>query len=81
MKSILKGLSIFAIILAVLAAPIMVIAGEVKIALDSPEDLEKSGTFVWAKAFSDHLKSRGMTVKLYPRDALGGEEEKLDQGQ
>lgn len=54
-------------------------AGDIKIALDSPEDLEKSGTYVWAKAFGDHLKAKGMKTKYYPQDALGGEEEKLDQ--
>jgi TRAP-type C4-dicarboxylate transport system substrate-binding protein len=54
-------------------------AAEVKIALDSPPDLEKSGTYVWAKAFGDHLKANGMAVKEFPRDALGAEEEKLDQ--
>jgi len=54
-------------------------AAEVKIALDSPPDLEKSGTYVWAKTFGDHLKANGMAVKEFPRDALGAEEEKLDQ--
>src|SRR5512143_1771387 len=54
-------------------------AAEVKIALDSPPDLEKSGTYVWAKAFADHLRANGMAVKEFPRDALGAEEEKLDQ--
>ena len=63
---------------------VMVLAGvcpaaEVKIALDSPPDLEKSGTYVWAKAFGDYLKANGMAVKEFPRDALGAEEEKLDQ--
>ena len=54
-------------------------AAEVKIALDSPPDLEKSGTYVWAKSFGDHLMANGMAVKEFPRDALGAEEEKLDQ--
>jgi TRAP-type C4-dicarboxylate transport system substrate-binding protein len=54
-------------------------AAEVKIALDSPPDLEKSGTYVWAKTFGDHLKANGMAAKEFPRDALGAEEEKLDQ--
>jgi len=54
-------------------------AAEVKIALDSPPDPAKSGTYVWAKAFGDHLKANGMAVKEFPQDALGAEEEKLDQ--
>jgi len=54
-------------------------AAEIKIALDSPPDMEKSGTYVWAKTFGDHLKANGMAVKEFPRDALGAEEERLDQ--
>jgi TRAP-type transport system periplasmic protein len=54
-------------------------AAEVKIALDSPPDLAKSGTYVWAKTFGDHLKANGIAVKEFPQDALGAEEEKLDQ--
>jgi TRAP-type transport system periplasmic protein len=54
-------------------------AGEIKIALDSPQDLETSGTYVWSHAFSEHLNSKGMKTRFFQRDALGGEEEKLDQ--
>ncbi len=54
-------------------------AGEVKIALDCPEDLDKCGSYVWSYHFSEYLKANKMEVKLYPRDALGNEEEKLDQ--
>lgn len=54
-------------------------AAVIKIALDSPPDLENSGTYVWAKTFGDQLKTNGLTVKEFPRDALGAEEEKLDQ--
>jgi len=54
-------------------------AAEIKIALDSPPDLEKSGTYVWAKTFGDHLTANGLKAKEFPRDALGAEEEKLDQ--
>ncbi len=54
-------------------------AGEVKIALDSPPDLEKSGTYVWARAFADHLASKQVAVKEYAVNALGNEAERLDQ--
>jgi TRAP-type C4-dicarboxylate transport system substrate-binding protein len=54
-------------------------AGEVKIALDSPPDLEKSGTYVWARAFADHLASKQVPVKEYAVNALGNEAERLDQ--
>jgi TRAP-type C4-dicarboxylate transport system substrate-binding protein len=53
--------------------------GEIKLALDCPPDPEKCGTYLWSKTFADYLESQGMKVKLYPRDALGGEAEKLDQ--
>ena len=54
-------------------------AGEIKLALDCPPDAEKCGTYLWSKTFSDYLESQGMKVKLYPKDALGAEAEKLDQ--
>jgi len=34
-------------------------AGEVKIALDCPPDLEKCGTYLWSHAFGNHLKASG----------------------
>ena len=40
---------------------------------------DQCGTYYWSKTFSDFLESKGQKVKLYPRDALGGEAEKLDQ--
>jgi TRAP-type C4-dicarboxylate transport system substrate-binding protein len=54
-------------------------AEEIKLALDCPPDAEKCGTYLWSKTFSEYLESQGMKVKLYPKDALGAEAEKLDQ--
>jgi TRAP-type C4-dicarboxylate transport system substrate-binding protein len=54
-------------------------AGEIKIALDCPPDVDKCGTYVFSKAFSDYLIASGLQVKLYPDQALGNEDEKLDQ--
>jgi len=54
-------------------------AGEIKLALDCPPDADKCGTYVWSKAFADHLRANGMEVKEYPAGALGTEDEKLDQ--
>ena len=54
-------------------------AGEIKLALDCPPDLEKCGTYLWSKTFADELESKGLKVKLYAKDALGGEAERLDQ--
>jgi TRAP-type C4-dicarboxylate transport system substrate-binding protein len=54
-------------------------AQEVKIALDSPPDPVRSGTYVFAKALGDHLKSAGFAVKELPVNSIGGESERLDQ--
>ena len=54
-------------------------SGEIKLALDCPPDADKCGTYLWSTTFADYLESNGVKVKLYPRDALGGEAEKLDQ--
>ena len=59
-----------------LALPAM---AEVKIALDSPPDLEKSGTYVWAHTFGQHLNENGIEAREYERNALGEEAERLDQ--
>ncbi|MCE8008997.1 TRAP transporter substrate-binding protein [Aestuariivita sp.] len=54
-------------------------AAEVKIALDSPPDLDGSGSYVWAHTFAEHLKSNGMEAETYQRGALGGDDELFDQ--
>ncbi|SFT94540.1 TRAP transporter substrate-binding protein [Sedimentitalea nanhaiensis] len=52
---------------------------QVKIALDSPPDLQGSGSYVWAHAFAEHLKANGMEAEEFQRGALGGDDELLDQ--
>jgi len=79
MKNMENVLAIFVVLVFVSCLAGVASAAEIKIALDSPPDLEKSGTYVWAKTFGDHLQANGLKVKEFPRDALGGEEEKLDQ--
>ncbi len=54
-------------------------AAEIKLALDSPPDANRSGSFIWASAFIQALKEGGIVTKSYPRGALGGESERLDQ--
>ena len=54
-------------------------AAEVKIALDSPPDLEKSGTYVWAHTFGEYLNANGIEAREYERNSLGEEAERLDQ--
>lgn len=52
---------------------------QVKIALDSPPDLEGSGSYVWAHAFSTYLDEHGIKAEEYQRGALGGDDELFDQ--
>ena len=66
-------------ILLLLLAVSAIQASEIKIALDCPPDLEKCGTYVWSHAFAEHLKANGLAAKEYATEALGGEDEKLDQ--
>ncbi|MEO4041708.1 TRAP transporter substrate-binding protein [Hoeflea sp. CAU 1731] len=54
-------------------------ADTVKVALDSPPDLEQSGSYVWAHTFVTYLNEHGMTAEEYQRGALGGDDELLDQ--
>ncbi len=68
------------ILVGLLSSESAVAAGrKVKIALDAPPNPETSGTFVWANTFGEFIKSRGLSISVYQRGALGGEDEKLDQ--
>lgn len=74
------GLSRILIVIAALCLTVSAAqSGEIKLALDSPPDLEKSGTYVWARAFADHLTAQKLLVKEYAVNALGNEAERLDQ--
>ncbi|WP_010628561.1 TRAP transporter substrate-binding protein [Halomonas sp. KM-1] len=64
---------------ALLALTTTAWSSEIKVALDSPPDLEKSGSYVWAHHFTEALNERGLRARELPRDAVGGEAEKLDQ--
>ena len=80
MKKSRKFFTVLTCLTAVLlCANIVMAGGEIKLALDCPQDVEKCATYLWSKTFSDYLVSQGLKVKLYPKDALGGEAEKLDQ--
>lgn len=52
---------------------------QVKVALDSPPDLEGSGSYVWAHTFVEYLKEHGIEAEEYQRGALGGDDELFDQ--
>lgn len=68
-----------ALALAALLASASAVSAEVKIALDSKPDLERSGSYNWASAFSDALTEAGMDVRFMPRGSVGNEAEKFDQ--
>jgi len=80
MKKIEKLLFLMSLAVSIALVASAAMAGsEIKLALDCPPDPGQCGTYFWSKTFSDYLESKGQKVKLYPRDALGGEAEKLDQ--
>lgn len=54
-------------------------SAQVKVALDSPPDLEGSGSYVWAHTFAEHLKANGIDAEEFQRGALGGDDELFDQ--
>lgn len=54
-------------------------AAQVRLALDSPPDPEGSGSYVWAQTFATGLEAAGMTVEVFQRGALGGDDELFDQ--
>ena len=54
-------------------------AAQVKIALDSPPDLDGSGSYVWAHTFANYLNENGMPAEEFQRGALGGDDELFDQ--
>ncbi|MCP4315414.1 MAG: TRAP transporter substrate-binding protein [Hyphomicrobiales bacterium] len=54
-------------------------SAQVKIALDSPPNLEASGSYVWANTFSKYLNENGIEAEEFQRGALGGDDELFDQ--
>ena len=54
-------------------------SAQVKIALDSPPDLNGSGSYVWAHTFSTYLNDHGIEAEEFQRGALGGDDELFDQ--
>ncbi|MCA0203505.1 TRAP transporter substrate-binding protein [Pararhodobacter sp.] len=72
MKKILLAASALALFASAASA-------QIKISLDSPPDLQGSGSYVWAHAFSTYLNEHGMAAEEYQRGALGGDDEVFDQ--
>ncbi|PTX03416.1 TRAP transporter substrate-binding protein [Pararhodobacter aggregans] len=61
----------------VLAAPVH--AQSVAIALDSTPDRETQGSYRYVDTLVSTLRDMGWETELFPRDAIGGEDERLDQ--
>ncbi|MCB1359907.1 MAG: TRAP transporter substrate-binding protein DctP [Rhodobacter sp.] len=70
--TILKAASILALLATGAEA-------QIKVSLDSPPDLEGSGSYVWAHTFASYLNDHGMAAEEYQRGALGGDDEVFDQ--
>ncbi len=68
-----------ALLAAALAVGGHAASAQTKIALDSPPDLNGSGSYVWAHTFAEHLKANGMEAEEFQRGALGGDDELFDQ--
>lgn len=67
------------VVLATVMALASAAHAQVKIALDSPQDLENSGSYVWANTFSTYLNEHGIKAEEFQRGALGGDDELFDQ--
>lgn len=71
-----KLLATTALILAIAGSAA---AQSVNIALDSNPDRDKSGTYRFADNFLTALEKDGWKTEKFPRDTIGGEDERLDQ--
>lgn len=73
----------FSMLKSAAMAAALLIAGpataQIKVALDSPPDMQNSGSYVWAHTFTESLKAAGMAAEEYQRGALGGDDELFDQ--
>lgn len=75
----MRPIKVVAAAAALVLAPMAGALAQMSIALDSPPDLERSGSYVWAHAFATYLTEHGMEVRELPRGSVGGEAELLDQ--
>lgn len=51
----------------------------VNVALDANPDRATAGTFRWADTFLKALADKGWETESFPKDTIGGEDERLDQ--
>lgn len=63
---------------ALIAAPMDCLA-QIKVAMSSTADSERSGSYVWASAFAGELRQAGMDVIIYPSSTLGNEIVRTEQ--
>lgn len=50
-----------------------------RVGLSGTSDIEKSGTYVWARAFAEYLESEGVSVRIYPSSSIGSEIVRTEQ--
>jgi len=65
-------------VLALAATPLAGLA-QIKIALTTPADAERSGSYVWASTFAGELQKAGLDVIIYPSSTLGNEVVRTEQ--
>jgi TRAP-type C4-dicarboxylate transport system substrate-binding protein len=54
-------------------------AGDIlRIAMASNQDPERSGVYVWLKAFADEMRKAGYDTKIYPNSVLGREQDRTE---
>lgn len=81
-KSLIAAAAAFALHGALAFVPLQTAqAASLSLALDNIPDRETAGTFRWADTFEKSLKAQGWDTETFPRDSIGGENERMDQVQ
>jgi TRAP-type C4-dicarboxylate transport system substrate-binding protein len=81
-KSLIATVAAFALQGMLTFAPLQAAqAASLSLALDNTPDREAAGTFRWADTFEKSLKAQGWDTETFPRDSIGGENERMDQVQ
>lgn len=78
----MKKVVFAAVVAAILQSAVTAVpaqAASIALALDTVPNRESSGTFRWADNFIKELEKLGWKTKTFPQDAIGGENERLDQ--
>jgi TRAP-type C4-dicarboxylate transport system substrate-binding protein len=71
--------AILMVVVAAMAGMPLNCLAQIKVALTSTADPQRSGSFVWANAFAEELQKQGMEVIIYPSSTLGNEIVRTEQ--